>query len=97
MFVVLLTYCKPLTIIDALLAEHIRFLDARYADGTFLASGRRLPRTGGVILARAPSREALLALLAEDPFWREQAACYEIVEFSPTKTAPELTALLEPD
>ena len=95
MFVVLLTYTRPMEVIDGLLAEHVRFLDAHYATGMFLASGRRVPRTGGVILARASSREALLAILAQDPFWRERAATYEIVEFRPGKTAPELAVLLE--
>jgi len=94
MFVVLLTYEKPLETIDALLAGHVRFLEEQYARGVFLASGRRVPRTGGVILARAESSEALLRILADDPFYREGAARYELIEFSPTKAAPGLKALL---
>ena len=82
MFVVLVNYVKPLAVIDALIPGHVEFLDRHYQDGTFLASGRRVPRTGGVILARAASREALSAVLAEDPFAREGAAEYEILEFA---------------
>jgi len=93
-FVVLLTYTKSLDVIDALLAEHVRFLEANYARGVFLASGRRVPRTGGVILARADSRPALETILADDPFARAGAADYEVIEFVPGNVAPGLEELL---
>jgi len=94
MFVVLLTYEKELETIDALLGEHILFLEAQYAAGVFLLSGRREPRTGGVILARCESREALLAILAGDPFWREGAARYDVVEFVASKAGVGLHDLI---
>ncbi|WP_029461169.1 YciI family protein [Solidesulfovibrio alcoholivorans] len=94
MFVVLLTYVKGLDVVDALLAAHVRFLEEHYAAGTFLLSGRREPRTGGVILARAPSREALLDVLAGDPFASCGAARYDVVEFVPSMAAPQLAGLL---
>ena len=93
MFVALVHYVKPLAEVDAVLAEHVRFLDEQYAAGVFLASGRRVPRTGGVILARAESREQLAEILARDPFVLAGVAEYEIVEFLATKTAPELDFL----
>ena len=68
MFVVTLTYVKPLAEIDALIPAHIAWLERQYAAGHFLASGRRVPRVGGVILAQGVSRDALEAMLAEDPF-----------------------------
>ena len=94
MFVVLLHYSQPLEVIDGLLDAHRRYLDDNYARGVFLASGRRMPRTGGVILARAAGREVLAAILAEDPFARAGAASYEIIEFLPGKVAPGLEGLL---
>ena len=94
MFVVLLHYSQPLEVIDGLLDAHRLFLDKNYARGVFLASGRRLPRTGGVILARAGSRDDLEAILAEDPFAKAGAASYEIIEFLPGKVAPGLEGLL---
>jgi uncharacterized protein YciI len=96
MFVVLVNYVQPLAVIDGLLAEHVEFLDRHFAAGTFLASGRRVPRTGGMILARAESREVLSAVLAQDPFAREGAAEYEILEVALGKAAPGLEALLAP-
>jgi uncharacterized protein YciI len=94
-YVVTLTYTAPLEQIDALVPEHVAWLDRHYATGAVLASGRRVPRTGGVVLARAANREALDAILAEDPFHRAGVAAYEVVEFTPTKAAPGLGTLLQ--
>lgn len=90
MFVLSITYTAPLDQIDALLPSHVAWLDAHYADGTFLASGRKVPRTGGVIIATADNRTAIEAVVAQDPFFRNQAATYEITEFVATKTSPAL-------
>ena len=56
MFVLLLTYVRPLAEVDALMREHVAWLDEHYAAGRFLVSGRRIPRTGGVIVARGDDR-----------------------------------------
>lgn len=47
-----------------------------------------------MILARAAGREALEAILAEDPFAKAGAASYEVIEFLPGKVAPGLEGLL---
>jgi uncharacterized protein YciI len=85
MFIVLLHYTQPLAVIEAHLEEHRSFLDRHYAAGRFLASGPQVPRTGGVILVKSSSREELDGVLAEDPFYREQVATYQVIEFNPTK------------
>jgi len=51
MFLVHVTYVKPLEVIDELLPAHRKFLEANYQAGLFLLSGPREPRTGGIILA----------------------------------------------
>lgn len=84
-FVVEVTYTAPLSRIDEVLAEHRAFLQGGYDRGLLLASGSRVPRTGGIILARAESPEALETFLAGDPFRREGVASYRIVEFVPVK------------
>jgi uncharacterized protein YciI len=95
MFVVLITYQKPLEQIELWIEEHRDFLKKYYASGHFLASGRKQPRTGGVILSRAQSLSELENILHEDPFYRENLAAYEIVEFIPGMTADGLQMLLE--
>lgn len=46
-------------------------------------SGRKQPRTGGVILMKASGREQVEKLITEDPFHREGVAKYTITEFIP--------------
>jgi uncharacterized protein YciI len=47
MYIVSLNYTVPLEKIDSLLEEHVQFLHAKYEAGIFIASGRKVPRTGG--------------------------------------------------
>jgi len=56
MFVIELTYTAPLKDIDASMPAHMKFLKKYYAAGTFLVSGRKIPRDGGIILAVGDSR-----------------------------------------
>lgn len=95
MFLLNLTYVKPLEEIDRLLPEHVRYLDTWYERGMFLCSGRKEPRTGGIILCKCKSREEAESIRNQDPFYREGAASYELMEFRPTKAAKELQVLLE--
>ena len=95
MFILLLTYVKPLSEIDRLIPPHVEYLKKNYDAGKFLFSGRRVPRTGGVIIARADSRAEVEAIITEDPFLIEGVAEYEIVEFVPSMTAPELDGYRE--
>ncbi|WP_319760949.1 YciI family protein [Maridesulfovibrio sp.] len=87
MYILNLSYIKPLENIDSLLEEHIKFLKKNYEAGIFIASGRKVPRTGGVILAKNISLNELEKIINEDPFKREKAAEYEIVHFIPTMMA----------
>jgi len=95
MFVIMVTYVKPLAEIDKHLEAHRRFLDEGYTAGIFLASGPRVPRTGGVILAQAASAEELKAFMNKDPFHLAGAASYDIVEFTPLKYDPRLQQILK--
>lgn len=95
MFVVSLTYTCDLSEVEKHLSDHLDYLERYYGNGTFLASGRKEPRTGGVILARAESIGSLEAVLSEDPFKVHGLADYEITEFVPTKTSAELEFLLD--
>lgn len=88
MFVVLLTYVKPLPDVDRHMGAHMKFLREQYAARTFIASGRQVPRTGGVILARSPSKEALVELMQRDPFCQHGAATFQVIEFRTSQHDP---------
>jgi uncharacterized protein YciI len=85
LFVLLITYIKPLDEIDRLLTPHKNYLDRHYTSGHFLTSGRQEPRTGGVILAQAENKAQIQAITEEDPFLTERVAEYHIVEFHPSR------------
>ena len=95
MYLVLMNYVKPLAVIDELLPAHRQFPEANYRAGIFMVSGPREPRDGGIILARAGSREELAAILALDPFVTEGAATCEIIEFKATRAGKALAILLD--
>ncbi|MFF2080223.1 YciI family protein [Kitasatospora sp. NPDC058162] len=92
MFILELTYTAELARIDEALAEHVAWLEAQYAAGAFLASGRKVPRDGGVIVAVGQDRAAIEALVATDPFARLGLAEYRVTEFVATVTASALQA-----
>ncbi|BEV72335.1 MULTISPECIES: YciI family protein [unclassified Paludibacterium] len=92
MYIVSLTYTRPLQEVDALLEAHIAWLKDAYAAGVFIASGRKVPREGGVILARG-ERAELDAWLARDPFAVGAVARYDVTEFVPSMTAPGFEVL----
>lgn len=87
MFILLLHYdVEALEKLDALIPEHYEYVDRHIEDGTFLLTGRRVPRTGGVILANAADRATVERLTAEDPLLRSGAVRYEIIEFVTTRS-----------
>ncbi|MEV4195754.1 YciI family protein [Streptomyces toxytricini] len=95
MFVMELTYIAPLEAVEEQLDAHIAWLDAHYATGVFLASGRKVPRDGGIILAAGVSREEIEKIAAEDPFTIAGLCEYRITEFIATKTSPSLESARE--
>ena len=95
MFIVELTYRAPLAQIDAQMRPHMAFLRKYYAAGNFLISGRQDPRTGGIIVAVAESRERIEAIVAEDPFCRHGLAEVRIVEFRASQRADDIPGRVE--
>ncbi|MET8127019.1 YciI family protein [Streptomyces sp. NPDC005065] len=90
MFVLELTYTAPVERADALMEAHVAWLDTQYAAGVFIASGRKNPRDGGVILAAGDDRAQIEKIAAADPFTAEGVCAYRITEFIATKTSDEL-------
>ena len=92
-----LVYKAELAKIDAAMADHVRFLKKHYASGTFLVSGRKIPREGGIILAVGPSREAIEAIIREDPFCARGLADFRVIEFRASQRADDIQARVEHD
>lgn len=96
MFIVSLTYMSSLEEVDTHLDAHIAYLKQEYANGSFIASGRKMPRTGGVILSNLKTRNELEAVLEKDPFFQNGIAQYDITEFLPSMVAKGFENIKEP-
>lgn len=94
MFVILVSYKKPLNEVDAYLEVHRAYLDEGYKLDYLLASGPRNPRTGGVLISPLSDKNILEKYLAQDPFSLQGISEYEIIDFIPVKYHPALTHLL---
>jgi uncharacterized protein YciI len=94
MYVVFLTYLKPIEDVDQWLVPHRAYLDTLYQKGHLLASGPRIPRTGGILLVKGMPREELMEILESDPFHQQGIASYEPIEFDPVKHCDALKGLL---
>ena len=85
MYIVSLNYIKEVSEVEKYLEEHVKFLEKYYEIGKFICSGRKNPRTGGVILLNAENLSEVESIILEDPFNANEIAEYEITEFFPTK------------
>jgi len=65
------------------LTEHRAFLRTGYERGWLLCSGPNAGRTGGMVVARAPSMEELVKFFENDPYRLKAVADHRIVEFNP--------------
>jgi uncharacterized protein YciI len=96
MFVIELTYKAPLADIDPRMRAHVAFLKKYYAAGNFLVSGRQVPRTGGIIIALAHSREQIESIMAEDPFCKHGLADVRVIEFRASQRADDMPQRVTP-
>lgn len=95
MYLIILTYRKPLEAINKYLKAHRDFLDEGYSNNFFVVSGPKTPRTGGIIFSQLKSRTQLKQILRRDPFAIHKVADYEIIEFEPTKYHPDFLPFLK--
>ena len=94
MFILNLTYIKDINEVEQHLPNHVSFLEKYYKTGKFICSGRKNPRTGGIILCNAENINEINTIIAEDPFYKEKVASYEIIEFLPTKYAANFQSFI---
>ena len=84
-FVVEAIYSAPIEQVREAYPRHRAWLQKGYDLGLFLCSGPKEPPTGGYLVARAESAEALKTMFEEEPFNREALATFTFTEFQPVK------------
>jgi len=92
MFILSLTYKVPNDDVDRHLEAHVAWLKEGYAKGIFLASGRKVPRTGGLIFAKG-DRADIETMARADPFTLHGVADYAITEVNINMTGEGLESL----
>ncbi len=95
MHLILLKYTKSIEEIEKHIEAHVMFLNENYKNNKFIFSGRKVPRTGGVILANNCTRNEVSKIIQADPFYINKVADYEIIEFTPTKYAKAFESFIE--
>jgi len=84
LYVAVSEYQAPLDEIDAHLDEHRSWALEQYGSGRMLASGRRTPPVGGVLLFRAASQADAETLVSTDPFVGRGFTAYTVHAFNAT-------------
>jgi len=97
MFIVELIYKAELEKLDSAMRSHMAYLKKHYAAGTFVVSGRKIPRDGGIILAVGKTREEIEAIAKEDPFCELGLAEFRIIEFRVSQRADDLGTRITKD
>lgn len=92
MFIVSLHYIVDLAIVDSHMDAHVAWLKAGLADGWLLVAGRKVPRDGGILIARGEKAD-IEARVATDPFVLNGVADITLTQFNPSFVADGLEFL----
>ncbi|MEW6652401.1 MAG: YciI family protein [Bacteroidota bacterium] len=82
-FIIEIIYKAPLEEIEKLTQIHRDFLQTGYQAGMLLVSGPKVPRTGGIVIAKSNSMEELSEFFKKDPYALSNTADYSFIEFNP--------------
>jgi len=94
MFLVDMTFTDIEKVTVELTNQHKRYLEKEYKSGQLMFGGRKVPRTGGILISKHASEQALKQVLDLDPFINSGAVSYSITEFIPVMTAKDYESIL---
>ena len=94
MFLVNMTFNDMGKITPELTEQHRAYLAEQYEQKKLMFGGRKVPRTGGIIVSQHDSQQELEHALSNDPFIQSGAVNYTITEFVPVMASSEYQSLL---
>ncbi|HET9135203.1 MAG TPA: YciI family protein [Candidatus Kapabacteria bacterium] len=94
-FLINIHYIKPLDAVVEVTPEHRAYLKTKYDAGILLFSGPRVPRTAGVLFAKAEDASVIEDMIAADPFKIKEIGDYEVIEIAPAMWAEQLKPVFE--
>ena len=77
MFFIDLNYLASFEEVSVYMEVHLNHLKKYYDEKIFVMWGPKVPRTGGVIMAFASSREQIEQIITEDPFYQHKLAEFD--------------------
>lgn len=95
MYLIDMTFTDLEKITPELTAQHREYLAQQYASNQLMFGGRKVPRTGGILISQHKSKEELERVMGADPFIQSGAVSYTISEFVPVMAAPAYSHLLD--
>jgi uncharacterized protein YciI len=94
MFVVVISYTKPVEHVDAVRTEHLAWIAEHTKSGKLLLAGRQTSGKGGLLVFNVPTRAEVESMCNNDPYAKNSVATYDYIEFDAKSGAliPALTA-----
>ena len=94
MFIILLKFSKNREQAGLFMDSQMKWLKQGFDENTFFLAGTIMPATGGAILAKGASFEAIQKRVQQDPFVIENIVEAEILEIKPAKLDERFTQIL---
>jgi len=94
MYLVNIDFIDIEQITDELTEQHRAYLAKEYEKGTLAFGGRKVPRTGGILISNHSSLRALESLIKQDPFVTSGVVDYTITEFEPVMASQDFHHVL---
>ncbi|KZN54684.1 hypothetical protein N474_17395 [Pseudoalteromonas luteoviolacea CPMOR-2] len=94
MFLVDMNFVDLEKITPELTEQHKCYLAKQYEANTLMFGGRKVPRTGGILISMHDNEQQIKEVLASDPFVQSGAVTYAITEFVPVMASRDYAHLL---
>jgi len=83
MYLVDMSFIDMTKITPELTDQHKSYLQKEYKSNNLVFGGRKVPRTGGILISQHANEHELKQVLNSDPFVQSGAVTYAITEFIP--------------
>lgn len=93
MYLILLTYVKPLAEVEAVLEAHRAYLRDAPEASDIVLTGRKHSRDGGLVMLHATDRAAVDRFIAADPYALAGVASFEVLGFDVAQVCAGLESL----
>lgn len=94
MFLINMNFTDIEKITPELTEKHRDYLEQEYQSNKLMFGGRKVPRTGGIVISQHDNEQELKQVLNLDPFIKSGAVNYSIIEFIPVMTSKEYAHIL---